>query len=364
MNKNLLQKYIKIYIEHLSKNADLNKADDGERKERMACYQTQTADKILKMTADDIYDYIAKLWAMRIWGNKHYVVDKIIKNNGLERFRSALADLVWGKENIATRWDQFREEISSVGPAMMSEILCYVHPDTCMLWNRRASVGLQFLNVKDLPRYDYQLTGAKYEKLCEVCFEIADEIRNAGVKNVNLLWVDYFIWSKLQIEKPLPEIIMPSSVDRETSDLEKIENTKSKFVHNDIRDKIADIGQWLGFQSAIEKKVANGAQVDAIWEATIGNMGRVIYVFEVQTGGGIKSLILNLLKSLNNTAVQGVVAVSDTEQIEKIKKEVVGVHGLRDKLKYWNYKEVLKVHEALAEVYTSINALSLVPQGF
>jgi len=79
--------------------------------------------------------------------------------------------------------------------------------------------------------------------------------------------------------------------------------------------------------------------VDAVWEASVGNLGRVIYVFEVQTKGSIDSLIINLLKSLNNPAVQGIVAVSDSTQIERIKKEAAGVMQLREKLKYWDYKE-------------------------
>ena len=52
----------------------------------------------------------------------------------------------------------------------------------------------------------------------------------------------------------------------------------------------------------------------------VGNMGRILYVFEVQTKGSIDSLLINLFKALNNPAVQGVVAVSDREQLEKIKK--------------------------------------------
>jgi hypothetical protein len=93
-------------------------------------------------------------------------------------------------------------------------------------------------------------------------------------------------------------------------------------------------------------------------------MGRVIYVFEVQTKGSLDSLILNLLKSLNNPAVQGVVAVSDATQLEKIKSEVATVSNLKDKLKYWNYAQVLEVHEALESVNEAINSLGLVPQGF
>ena len=127
---------------------------------------------------------------------------------------------------------------------------------------------------------------------------------------------------------------------------------------------MADIGQWLGFHSKAEVKVAEGAKVDTIWEATIGNMGKVIYVFEVQTKGSIDSLLLNLLKSLNNPAVQGIVAVTDAAQIETIKRHASGVSNLNEKLKFWNYTEVLQVHEALESVNEAINSLGLVPQGF
>ena len=101
-----------------------------------------------------------------------------------------------------------------------------------------------------------------------------------------------------------------------------------------------------------------------MWEATIGNMGRVIYVFEVQTKGSVDSLMLNLLKSLNNPAVQGVVAVSDSKQLEKIRDHATDVRDLRDKLRYWDYEDILKVHESLEYVNATINNLGLVPQGF
>ncbi len=88
------------------------------------------------------------------------------------------------------------------------------------------------------------------------------------------------------------------------------------------------------------------------------------FLFEVQTKGSLDSLILNLIKALNNPAVQGVVAVSDPKQLEKVKAEIVGVSNLKDKLKYWDYIQVLEVHEALESVNEVINSLGLVPQGF
>ena len=70
------------------------------------------------------------------------------------------------------------------------------------------------------------------------------------------------------------------------------------------------------------------------------------------------------LKVLNNPAVQGVVAVSDTTQLEKIRSEVAARSNLKDKLKYWNYTEVLEVHDALESVNEAIHSLGLVPRGF
>ena len=177
-----------------------------------------------------------------------------------------------------------------------------------------------------------------------------------------MLSVDYFIWDQLQVEDNLTQIhIKKTHIEVGT---ELVEAGQSKFIHNDIRDKLSDIGEWLGFISNIEQKVAEGSKIDTVWEATIGNMGRIIYVFEVQTKGSIDSLIVNLLQSLNNPAVQGVVAVSDKQQIETIKKRASSVKDLRDKLKCWDYESVLKVHESLELVNASINELGLVPQGF
>lgn len=362
MNKDLLKKHIEIFVSNSKKNSEKFREDIKERSDLIHYYQLYTKDRILYMTEEDIYQYLSKLWAMLIWGNKHYVVDKIIEENGLENFRKHLEHLVWGGQEISVRWDNFRSGIKGMGPAMISEILCKTHPDDFMLWNRRAYVGLSYLEVKNLPRYDYQLTGKVYSYLCNVCKEISEELRHAGFKDTTLLAVDYFIWDELQVEDNLSKIYTKKTVTEEKTKLDSPE--ESKFIHDDIRDKLRDIGQWLGFTAKTEQKVSEGSKIDTIWEATIGNMGRVIYLFEVQTKGSIDSLILNLLKSLNNPAVQGVVAVSDQRQLETIKKHALDVKDLKDKLKYWDYEDILRVHESLEFVNASINDLGLVPQGF
>ena len=243
----------------------------------------------------------------------------------------------------------------------MSELLCYIHPDTCMIWNRRAYVGFEYLGIEELPRYNYQNNGDTYVRLSQACRDIADELQNHGLKSPDLLEVDYFIWSELQVVDNLSSLHKTPTDGTGSTGL--TDDETKQFIHNEVRDKIADIGRWLGFESDTEVKVADGSRVDTTWEAIIGNMGRVVYVFEVQTHGSKDSLIVNLLKSLNNPAVQGVVAVSDEKELEKIQSHSANLN-FGAKLKTWNYQEVLRVHELLESANEIINQLGLVPQGF
>ena len=364
MNKELLRKHISDYLAKEKADPVKFETELKDRAARSAYYQFWTAEKLKQMNADELFEYLSKLWALQIWGNKHYAVNKLIEDNTLAGLLQSLSDLIWGTSSLQQRWDDFRKSVKGVGPAMMSELLCHVHPSECMLWNRRAYVAFNYLGVPNLPRYDYQFTGAKYVELCELVTEIAQEMESMGHANVDLLAVDYFIWDELQVADNLTDFHKPIAAPAPPAHVDTVDQATAVFIHDEVRDKIAQIGSWLGFHTNIEVKVAGGAVVDSVWEAAIGNMGRVIYVFEVQTKGSIDSLVLNLLKALNNPAVQGVVAVSDAAQMEKIKGEVAHVHGLKDKLKYWNYAEVLKVHEALQSVSEAINGLNLVPQGF
>lgn len=363
MDKARLKEVVRRYAKDVKADRTAYEKDLGERRERKAYYQSWTGERLARMTEEEFHEYLSKLWAMRIWGNKEYAIGKIIEGNGFPAVREHLAALLWGGGLLEDRWDEFRRSVKGIGPATMSELLCHTHPEESLLWNRRAYVGLQKLGVQGLPRYDYQLDGRKYRELCLAAQAISAELKAQGLPETDLLAVDYFIWDELQDEAPLTEM------HKKPMGLAPVPPPEPDFkenpiIHNDIRDKLAEIGTWLGFTTHVEKKVADGSKVDTVWEATIGNMGRVIYVFEVQTKGSIDSLIVNLLKSRNNPAVQGVVAVSDAAQIETIRKHAAGVPGLGEKLKCWDYQQVLQVHEALAQVNEAINSLGLVPQGF
>lgn len=359
MNKQQLTQYLAAFRKWFKANKAQAVTEQTERERLAATVQTYTQERLQKMSEEELFDYIAPLWAMAMWGNKHYQVDNVIEANSMPLLREQFANLIYGAAALEKRWDEFRSKIKGVGPAIMSELLCKTYPNQYLLWNRKTYKGFSVLQIPDLPRYEARLNGKTYEYLSAKGREIVAYAKDNKYDEVfDMLTLNSFIWQEF---RATPEQIATN--EKGAEELTPKNNKEAAFIHNDIRDKIADIGRFLGFSAEVEKKIAAGAIVDAVWEVTIGNMGRVIYVFEVQTNGSIDSLILNLMKAKNNKAVQGIIAVTDQKQIEKIKKEVATL-SVKDEVKYWDYEEILKVHESLQFANESINNLGLIPLGF
>ena len=358
MNEQKLIKCLASYKDRLIKNPTTANEIKQEQLEAQQQARAFTKERLLSLSEDDLFEYLSPLWAMAMWGNKHYQIDNIIEANGIELLRKQFANLIYGESDIEKRWDDFRSKIKGIGPAIMSELLCKTYPSQYLLWNKKTYNGFRTLNIGNLPRYEARLDGKMYTKLSNIGRELLAKFPQYGYDEINdLLALNFFIWNELQ-----DGTMADSTIPDKEEELIATNKKDATFIHNDIRDKVAEIGHCLGFRAEVEKKVATGAVVDAIWEVTIGNMGRVIYVFEVQTSGSIDSLILNLMKAKNNKAVQGIVAVTDQKQIEQIRKEVESL-PIKNEVKFWDYTEVLKVHEALQFVNESINRLGLVPNG-
>ncbi len=356
MDIQLLSTKLNEYSRLESSDKQKSETEALERKDAIKFYKGFTKQKILNLDTDGIYEFLAPLWALKMWGNRHTKIDALIADNGLDKLKKLFSELLYGKDKLEKRWDSFRKNVHGVGPAIMSELLSKIYPKEFIIWNRKTHNAFLQLGINNIPRYESRLDGKNYIAFCDTAKEMLRESKKFGI--TDMLHLDYFMWEMFDDSIPLDAY----TIQEKTTTLKKSKKD-SNFDHNDIRDKIREIGLFLGFNANIEKKVADGAVVDALWEATIGNMGRVIYVFEVQTSGSIDSLILNLIKVHSNKAVQGIVAVSDSIQLEKIKKEVKGT-SLDSHLKYLDYIEVLKIHESLQYATEKINALGLVPDGF
>ncbi len=331
----------------------------SERKERRTYYQSFTKERFLAMTEEEFLEYISKLWAMLIWGNKKYVVDKLIADNGFGALKKQLAALLYSSGPVEKRWDVFLKSIKGMGPAMISELLTYTNPNEYVIFNKTTILCFGYLGIPDMPKYNYQYTGKKYAQVCAIAKEIGERLKMAGEEECDLLTVDYLLWDEILplAEKKTPET--PSAPEVKPP----VTANDSKSLHDEIKEKLVAIGEFLGFESRSEVRIATGVVVDAVWEAKIGNMGKAIYVFEVQSKGSIDSLILNLRKAQSNAAVQAVVAVADEEQLARIVRESLGVIDEKS-LRTWDSEDVLAVYDSLVRAHESINKLALVPESF
>lgn len=359
MNAQKLNSAIAEFTKKKKTNAAYYEENWAERKERKEYYQSFTKDRLLAMTEEEFLEYISKLWSMLIWGNKKYVVDKMIADNGFGTLKKQLAELLYGTSPIEKRWDVFLKSIKGMGPATISELLTYANPQEYVIFNKTTILCYGYLDIPDMPKYNYQYTGKKYAEVCAIAKEIAEQLKKAGAEDYDLLAVDYFMWDEIL---PLAEK-KTSDITATTGVKKAVTANDSKSLHDEIKEKLVAIGELLGFDSRSEVKIATGAVVDAVWEAKIGNMGKAIYVFEVQSKGSIDSLILNLKKAQSNAAVQAVVAVADEEQLAKIICESAGVIDEKS-LRTWDSEDVLAVYDSLVRAHESINKLALVPESF
>lgn len=360
MNTKKLNSAIAEFTKKKKSNAAYYEEKWTERKERKDYYQLFTKDKLITMTEEEFLEYISKLWSMLIWGNKKYIVDKLIADNGFASLKKQLAELLYGTNSIEKRWDVFLKSIKGMGPATISELLTYADPQEYVIFNKTTILCYSYLDIPDMPKYNYQYTGKKYAEACAIAKEIAEDLKKAGADDYDLLAVDYFMWDEIL---PIAEK-KTSEAPATTTEVKKpVTANDSKSLHDEIKEKLVAIGELLGFDSRSEVKITTGAVVDAVWEAKIGNMGKAIYVFEVQSKGSIDSLILNLKKAQSNAAVQAVVAVADEEQLAKIISESAGVIDEKS-LRTWDSEDVLAVYDSLVRAHESINKLSLVPESF
>lgn len=359
MNTQKLDSAISEFIKKRKSNTAYYEENWTERKERREYYQSFTKDKLIAMNEDAFLEYISKLWSMLIWGNKKYVVDKLIADNGFVTLKEQLAELLYGTSPIELRWDSFLKSIKGMGPATISELLTYANPQEYAIFNKTTILCYGYLDISGMPKYNYQYTGKKYMEVCAVAKEISKGLKEAGSDDYDLLAVDYFMWDEILplAEKKSPEAATVSEVKK------AVTVNESKSLHDEIKEKLVAIGELLGFDSRSEVKITTGAVVDAVWEAKIGNMGKAIYVFEVQSKGSIDSLILNLKKAQSNAAVQAVVAVADEGQLAKIIRESAGVIEEKS-LRTWESEDVLAVYDSLVRAHESINKLALVPESF
>lgn len=317
-------------------------------------YRGFAQDKLRQISETNLENFIIRLWAMGQWGDRLGRVRKFIfpKNQPADsaQMGCTIADLVYGEGTLAERWDNF--DLAGFGPAMKSEILFHFYRRECIVWNNRTRDAFGILGITDTPVHNYQVSGEVYQKMCGYAGEIVTVMKNVLEKDISMTEVNEFVWLLSKYgDKPGHDSLSEQS--------EILSSESGISLHNELKEKIAEIGVLLGFESDTEFKVSENKRADAVWTIKIGNMGKITYVFEVQDKGSIDSLLVSLQTAAQQAGVQAVVAVSNEEQLSKIKARFVKMGDASRKLKTWSDTQVLKVHENLVEANEALNALGL-----
>jgi hypothetical protein len=175
------------------------KGDLKERKKRIEPYQEKLRDEkaIDALEEQDVRTLLQGLWALRFLGTEEArkaFVDNILRQNGLDRLKEWLKDMVRrGERGLGDRdFDELLRGVNGIGPSILSELLCLRFPDRYWIWNRvteRAAEELrkigasQFRPVKGTNGQQYfawkSLLDEIYKALMEIQSQLPDEIREA-----------------------------------------------------------------------------------------------------------------------------------------------------------------------------------------
>ncbi len=350
--------YIPSHKRYLSTPAGTE--DRQDRQQRLVLYADLLSPQGLKqMTELELGQVVSALWANQMWGNKGYLVDKLVQENGLPKLQTQLEALLWGKEPLAKRYDAFRKNMRGFGTAMLAEILAFVHPQQCGVWNDKARQALKALGfTPSIPFLNKsQLSGTEYQAFNDWVAAIVVELQRHGLTDMDALDANYFFFEVARTAKDTPA----TSEVIETTLPVKVE----KANHSDLIEQVLAVGQALGFQTEKEKLVAKGAKVDVVWQARIANLGVVMYIFEVQSHGSIDSLILNLQRAQVNQSVQRLIVVASAADIARVRGEIATLpENFRRAVSYWETGEVMRAASLVSELNGIINKLDLVKSEF
>ena len=362
---NLTQAQITELIEQIHPYKRSLAGPDGEenrqdRQQRLALYSDLLSSRGLKqMTELELGQVVSALWASQMWGNKGYLVNKLVQENGLPKLQAQLEALLWGQGLLAPRYDAFRKNVRGFGTAMLAEILAFVHPEQCGVWNDKARQALRALGfAPSIPFLNKsQLSGAEYHTFNEWVAAIVAELKRHGLADMDALDTNYFFFEVAETAKAT------SATPEATESAPPIK--AEKINHSDLIEQVLAVGQSLGFQTEKEKLVAKGAKVDVVWQARIANLGVVMYIFEVQSHGSIDSLILNLQRAQVNQSVQRLIVVASPADIARVRGEIATLpENFRRAVSYWETGEVMRAASLVSELNGIISELDLVKSEF
>ena len=260
---------IKHYIEKYKDKLSYELTGGGwkeERQDRISLYKKLLSRQNIESLEQKGFEKIIKsLWASAIWGNKDYLVNKIITASGLPKIRLELKELLYGSDKLENRFDRFKNNIKGLGPASITEILVFVDPKKYCLWNDKPKNVLPILGMDSLlPErvFKYSIIGKDYVKCNEVLKLVGNELEKNGFEAVDFLDVDIFMWLlfEKEIEKPKRGPKPPKKEEFK----EEIKIRVKEIEHVDAEALLLNIGNLLGYETYTPDKQKRSKRLNKV----------------------------------------------------------------------------------------------------
>ncbi len=369
-----LKKYAEDFVSWLKTNDGKSNIED-HREHEQYFKQMLSPQKLVKLTEDEVAQVYKKLWASQIWVNKDwYIKHKLLEPNGLENIAVQLNKLLYGDDDIAQRYDHFRNNIQGFGASSISEILHMVFPDKYPLWNDKPKTVIPFLKLDILPEkfFKYQITqGKEYAQIVEKLGAVKDSLKEYGVKD--FIDLDLFFWYLFQDVVPEEK---PAGPRKKREAGEAVQATPKFLIssHEGAEYYLLELGRMLGYfpYTVDQSKTFNGRrlgdtallkqlppiaserdmktikEIDVIW---VNEEENPAYAFEVEHTTDIVHGLDRLIQ-LQHQRVK-LVVVSSEDQRAKYERllERIQYRKLKDMFHFISYEELARFYEATAPFY-------------
>jgi len=326
----LTNKQEKDFLKYVNEYLEWNDSEEGkknmkEHREHQRYFQKGLSKKAIKQMDEVEFSNIYKqLWASNIWSNKDwYVENKLLRpNKDLESIKNELIKLFYNEKiALSQRYDEFKKNVKGLGSSALTELLHFVFPDKCCLWNDKPKTVLPFLNLGNLlpdSLFKYQISNGKEYAMCnDVMNMLKKELISAGIRNADFIDLDCYLW--FIFIKKVPKRKRGGAKKGEKGEREAIKKKEEQLIrigtHADAEYYLLKLGEMLGFATyttdknsksnnvklgdiaivtelppfAGERDMNSARTIDVIW---FGEDENPKYCFEVEH-------TMDILKSLN-----------------------------------------------------------------
>lgn len=173
------------------------------RLERIAYFRDQVPRMIATLSEENLVVLLSNLWASEFWSDKKHLARLIVDGNGLDKVRLELGRLIDKSEPVIARYERGLRELKQFGPASVTEVLCYLQPNDCGIWNTRARFALRILGYgQQVPLGNNWLSPDEYQDYVRVLKAIFNELKKRMPEKISslradefsLLFVDFFLY--------------------------------------------------------------------------------------------------------------------------------------------------------------------------